>query len=166
MTTAEHNGIAYFFFWGGELSNWYPKYFIVNDVKYNCMEQYMMHQKALFFKDTDIAERILEELKPNRQKYFGRLVKGFNEKSWTKVKYDLVKVGVKAKFEQNPKLLEVLLQYKGMEIVEASPYDRIWGIGYSEAIALDNIDTWGENLLGKILTEVCNELHKKHLHSS
>lgn len=158
MTVQEHKGVTYFFFWGGELSNWYPRYFIVNGIQYNCMEQYMMHQKALFFKDVEVAEKILEERKPNRHKYFGRCVRRFNEKRWSKVKYDLVKVGIRAKFEQDSKLRSTLLQYKGMTIVEASPYDRIWGIGYIERDAIDNIDNWGENLLGKILTEVCSEL--------
>lgn len=61
---------------------------------------------------------------------------------------------IKAKFDQNPELKSLLLssEFDGKTFVEASPFDRIWGIGYDENHALQNISDWGENLLGKTLT--------------
>lgn len=119
-----------------------------------------MHQKAKYFNDFESARRIMVESGPKAQKALGRLVANFNADKWQEVCYDIVKKGNIAKFSQNPKLLKVLLSTKDIEIVEASPYDKIWGIGLS---ANDerawNKDTWqGTNLLGKAVMDARNEL--------
>ena len=49
-------------------------------------------------------------------------------------------------------------QWKESDIRKASPYDRIWGIGFSAANAGVNTDNWGENLLGKVLMRVRDRL--------
>ena len=154
----ELNGIKYKFFWGGVFSNWAPSPFILNDIHYNCGEQYMMYQKAMFFNDIESAEKILQTDSPREQKALGRKVKNFDSNKWDLVKYDVMKIGLAEKFKQNPILKSYLLNFKGFVLVEASPEDRIWGIGYAEDKAIENIDQWGENLLGKILTELSVEL--------
>jgi ribA/ribD-fused uncharacterized protein len=68
-----------------------------------------------------------------------------------------VKKGLREKFSQNKDLKNFLLSYREFIIVEASPYDRIWGIGYDDRSAINNIKDWGENLLGRILNELVNE---------
>lgn len=150
--------MKYKFFWGGVFSNWYPSKFTVDNIEYNCGEQYMMYQKAMLFNDKGIANEIMNTIIPKCQKSLGKQVKNFDSVTWDKYKYPLVKKGLREKFKQNPILKEELLKYKRYEIVESSPFDRIWGIGYSENDALNNIENWGENLLGKILTELCEEL--------
>lgn len=150
--------IKYKFFWGSYFSNWYILDFEVDGITYNCGEQYMMYQKALTFNDIETANMIMIEVVPSKQKKLGRQVKNFNQKLWDKVKYDLVKKGLRKKFTQHEHLRKYLLQYKNFQIVEASPYDRIWGIGYDSKNALENIDNWGENLLGKILTDLAQEI--------
>lgn len=151
-------GLKYMFFWNGIFSNWHESNFEVNGVKYNCGEQYMMHQKAITFNDKEIADKILREYSPRRQKQLGREVRNFNSNQWDLIKYELVKKGLREKFNQNPKLKKYLLKYKNFQIVEASPEDRIWGIGFYDNEAIQNIQNWGENLLGKILTELAAEL--------
>ena len=148
------------FFWGGMFSNWYisDDQFTVDGITYNCGEQYMMYQKAMTFNDKETAKKILDEIVPSEQKKLGRLVKNYNDSTWNRVRYNIVKRGLFAKFSQNENLKEYLLKYKGYQIVEASPYDRIWGIGYYEQDAINNINNWGENLLGKILTELAQEI--------
>lgn len=153
-----YKGIRYKFFWDGPFSNWHPSPFKVDGVEYNCGEQYMMHQKALTFKDQVSADRILNTDSPNHQKRLGRQVEGFDPEKWTSVRYELVKKGLREKFIQNPELKNCLLRYKGYQIVEASPYDRIWGIGFFDSDAIDHFEEWGENLLGKMLTELSYEL--------
>ena len=153
-----HNNVRYFFFWGGYFSNWHPSEFTIDDVTFNCGEQYMMFHKALTFEDFASAEKIMSTTSPAEQKKLGRKVIKFTEAKWDEVKYDLVKIGLREKFKQNPKLKEFLIRHKNCQIVEASPDDAIWGIGYSEYSAVKNIDNWGENLLDKILTELANEL--------
>ena len=81
-------------------------------------------------------------------------VKNFNEGVWNTHKYKIMYSGVYAKFTQNPELKIRLLATGEKFLVEASPYDKIWGIGYNKSDALPNINNWGQNLLGQILMEV------------
>ena len=154
----EHNGVKYKFFWSGIFSNWYISDFTVDGITYSSGEQYMMYQKAMTFNDIETAEKILDEILPNVQKFLGREVRNFDPTVWNKVKYKLVKKGLKEKFSQHENLKAYLLKHKDCQIVEASPEDRIWGIGFYANLAIDNIDNWGENLLGKILTELAQEI--------
>jgi hypothetical protein len=148
----------YCLFYNGGFSNWHKSKFTVDGVEYNCGEQYMMHCKAIFFNDFETAQKIMATEKPSEQKALGREIKNFNSAGWDKVKYDLVKTGLREKFLQNENLKDLLMKYRGCIFVEASPYDRIWGIGYDEVEAMENMENWGLNLLGKILTELSNEL--------
>lgn len=152
------NGLNYKFFWNGPFSNWFPCEFIVDNITYNCGEQYMMHQKAILFGDYAIAEKILSLKSPKEQKQLGRLVKNYNDKIWNEKRFEIVKRGLVEKFKQNSTLMNELRKYSNCIFVEASPYDRIWGIGYLDKDAEKNFDNWGLNLLGKILTEINNEL--------
>lgn len=147
----------YKFFWNGPFSNWYPSDFTYNGIFFNCAEQAMMYEKAMTFNDLEIAKLILKEPIPKYQKALGRKVKNFDPEIWDQIKYEKVKKIIHSKFTQNLHLLDLLVRNKGLEFVEASPFDRIWGIGFAEQNALDHIDEWGENLLGKILTELSNE---------
>lgn len=153
-----HNGIKYKFFWSGIFSNWHPSEFIIDGITFNSGEQWMMYQKAKIFNDAISMDKILNETNPKIQKQLGRNVENFDPNIWDDVRYDLVKIGLREKFLQNEDMLKYLLEYEGYQIVEASPYDRIWGIGFLDKDAIANINDWGENLLGKILTELSIEL--------
>lgn len=68
---------------------------------------------------------------------------------------------LEAKFE-DPELKKILLATGDRIIVEASPYDCIWGVGLSEEDDdLYNGNWNGQNLLGKALMEVREKLNKK-----
>lgn len=41
-----------------------------------------------------------------------------------------------------------------LKVAKASPFDRIWGVGYGAVNAERNRGDWGENLLGKALMRV------------
>lgn len=142
------------FFWRGPFSQWHRCSFTVDGVTYNCAEQYMMHQKALFFEDNDTAKKIMEATNPKIQKALGRKVTPFDEHKWSGVARDVVLKGNLAKFKQNPDLLEKLLSTTGTTLVEASPYDKIWGIGLAEddPKAQDRTTWRGKNWLGQVLT--------------
>lgn len=47
------------------------------------------------------------------------------------------------------------------ELVEASPMDRVWGVGFAEKNAGANRHRWGENLLGQALMVVRARLAKE-----
>ena len=150
----------YDFFWGGPFSNWYPSIFIVDGREYNCGEQFMMYWKAMTFDDKETAKKIMALSNPRDQKALGRKVKNYNDNVWAKVRFAIVKRGLKEKFLQNPELKKYLLDRKDKIIVEASPYNRIWGIGYgvTDPNILKEKDKWGENLLGKMLMKIAKEL--------
>lgn len=72
----------YVFFWNGIYSQWYPSPMTIDGIDYNSCEQYMMHQKAITFKDYDIANKILDEDNPGAQKAIGRQIQGFDKTKW------------------------------------------------------------------------------------
>ena len=150
------NPVEFIFFYGGTFSQWKRCSFIEDGIKFNCAEQYMMYHKAKLFGDDRIAKQILELSNPKEQKKLGRLVKNFDEKIWDEHKYEIVKNGNILKFSQNPNLKKELLSTRTSILVEASPYDRVWGIGIGEMDpSRHNPKNWkGENLLGFALTEV------------
>lgn len=150
----------YVLFWRGIYSNWYFSPFVVDGTRYTCVEQYMMEQKAQLFGDNEMAGAIMEMYHPAEMKKAGRKVKNFDYKLWNKHKFNIVFAGCHAKFSQNPTILERMLATGDKEFVEASPYDKVWGIGLSEndPRAEDKREWRGQNLLGEVLTKVRNEL--------
>lgn len=150
----------YVFFWGGVCSQWYPSQFEINEQKFNCAEQYMMYKKALLFEDEDVANAIMATLNPREQKALGRKVRGFDKDVWEVECKEYVYEANYAKFTQNPKLLEELKSYGDREIVEASPKDKIWGIGMHETHPdiLDKSKWQGTNWLGEAVMRVREQL--------
>ena len=129
---------------------------------YLYMEQYMMAGKAQLFGDEERRKEILACSDPKQIKALGRKVRGFDQVVWDKFKYAIVLNGNWCKFSQNRELREFLLSTGNSVLVEASPYDRIWGIQLSaDAPEAQNPFRWrGENLLGFALMEVRDELHR------
>jgi hypothetical protein len=142
-------------FWGGTFSQWCPSYFQIDGVEYNCAEQYMMAKKALLFNDFDSYREIMLEDQPSTQKALGKRVKGFDKVKWEKYCRKYVYDANYAKFTQNPKMLKELLLTGTKEIVEASPEDKIWGIGLHETnpLAWDKSTWQGTNWLGEAIMQ-------------
>jgi ribA/ribD-fused uncharacterized protein len=154
------NAEKFTFFWSGPFSQWAKSTFEIGGVKFNTAEQYMMYKKALLFHDYKTCSKIMSTSDPRKQKAFGREVKDFKTEVWEKYAKEFVREGNFAKFTQNSDLEKQLLDTRGTTLVEASPYDKIWGIGLAE----DNPkclsrETWeGKNWLGEVLTEVRYEI--------
>lgn len=160
------------FFWGHSsqeksrtkscLSQWWREDFFAVVDTYFCMEQYMMAAKAKLFEDQEILEQILKCDDPKQIKALGRKVKGFDQKVWDDFKYAIVLNGNWCKFSQNQPLREFLLSTGDDVLVEASPYDGIWGIRLSaSAPKAEDPQKWrGQNLLGFALMEVRDELRR------
>ena len=156
----------YIFFWGNHsnkpyiikacLSQWWECAFNINGVTYNTAEQYMMAQKALLFGDKETFNEIMTACTPNEFKALGRKVKNFSQDIWDANKESIVYEGNYAKFSQNNELRQYLLETGNLILVEASPYDTIWGIGMSQddPNILDESKWRGLNLLGKTLMKV------------
>lgn len=153
---------TFFFTEASPFSQWYRCSFSVNEQTFMCAEQYMMHGKALLFGDAAIAEEILMASHPKQHKALGRRVANFDDVVWKREREAIVMAGSRAKFTQNPELKALLLATAGTTLVEASPYDRIWGIGLAATNPkAQDPATWrGQNLLGKILTRLRDELQE------
>lgn len=138
------------------LSQWWHAPFEVGGVRYRTAEHYMMAGKARLFGDREAQLRILGTQHPAQAKALGRSVRGFSERQWSAHRVELVIAGNLAKFSQHPQLRAYLLSTGNSVLVEASPYDRIWGIGLraSDARALDPLRWPGLNLLGFALMQV------------
>lgn len=155
----------YLFFYNGYLSNWDDTPFLDprSNVLYNCSEQYMMQKKALLFNDFDIAKKIMTKTDPGDQKNLGKKVKNFDKQIWNKHARQIVYEGCFYKFTQNKDAYEYLLKTKNYYLVEASPYDTIWGIGRgSSERGIEDPKYWrGTNWLGQVLTQLREDLYYK-----
>jgi len=152
-------------FWGGIYSQWYRSPFEVDGVFYRTAEHFMMAEKARTFKDEAALAAILKTRDPSDAKALGRQIANWSEPVWQQVRFPAVCRGSYEKFRQNEELLQELLSTGDREIVEASPYDKIWGVGLDETAAMrwycDQVNggeclpefvTWpGLNLLGKAI---------------
>lgn len=116
----------------------------------------MMYQKALLFNDHTIAQEILAETSPYQQKALGRKVRNYVEKDWADVRVEVMVLGLYAKFTQHEDLKKLLLDTGNTIIAEASPTDKIWGIGLGELDPRVNDKKYwpGLNLLGITLMRV------------
>ena len=135
---------------------------VEEDITYYCCEQYMMAKKAKLFNDEKVYDMIMSEEYPSVQKELGKMVSNFNKVVWDKHKFDIVVNANYLKFTQDETLKELLLDTGDKTIVEASPYDTIWGIGLScdDDRVLDESKWEGENLLGKAIMKVRKILNK------
>lgn len=143
-------------------SNFYQSKFNIDNLNFNCSEQYFMYIKCLTFEpeNQNLQKQILEEHDPSKIKSYGRMIKNYNEKKWNFIRYDVMKTALINKFSQNEDLRNILLSTKNKKLYEASKYDKIWGIGFSkDQIKNVSESEYGQNLLGKCLMEV-RELFK------
>jgi ribA/ribD-fused uncharacterized protein len=163
--------VKFLFFWGhrpmrdgsigaGCLSQWWPSPFVVDDVTFATAEHYMMWAKARLFGDEDAAGRILRAGHPQQAKRLGRQVRGFDEDLWNERRYGIVIAANLAKFGGHADLRDFLLGTGKRTLVEASPLDRVWGIGLAaDDDRAGRPDQWrGLNLLGFALMHVRDRL--------
>jgi len=164
----------YLYFWGHRprvpgqidkscLSNWYPASFEVDGQAYPSVEHYMMASKARLFGDQAREHQVLKASSPGEAKSIGRKVRGFEEETWRKHRFQIVTDGCVAKFLQNLDLKEFLLTTGSRVLVEASPVDRIWGIGMAsdDPNSLKPSHWRGENLLGFALMQARTRLNEQ-----
>jgi ribA/ribD-fused uncharacterized protein len=161
----------YLLFWGhqpqpgggagkGCLSQWWPAAFTVDGVSYPTAEHYMMAAKARLSGDAEAAGKILAAPHPGAAKALGRQVRGFDEQRWAEHRFDVVVAANMAKFSQHPLLRDFLAGTGSRVLVEASPRDRIWGIGLpADDERATTPERWpGLNLLGFALMEVRHQV--------
>jgi ribA/ribD-fused uncharacterized protein len=158
--------VDYLLFWGHTpkdpaivdascLSQWFPAPFEVDRIRYPTAEHWMMAEKARLFGDEAALAAILRAGTPAEAKAHGRAVRGYSDDAWASARDKAVVSGNVAKFGQNDALGTFLRSTKDRVLVEASPRDRIWGIGMGASNPDARIPArWrGLNLLGFALME-------------
>lgn len=161
----------FLFFWGHRprsdgslgpscLSQWWPAGFEVDGQRFASAEHFMMWRKAQVFDDHDVARRVLQTATPADAKKLGAEVRGFDRATWEAERFAIVVAGNRAKFGQHPDLAGFLRGTTTRVLVEASPVDRIWGIGLAadDPRAADPASWRGLNLLGFALMQVRDQL--------
>ncbi|MBH5337255.1 NADAR family protein [Streptomyces pactum] len=161
----------YLYFWGhrprpdgsvghGCFSQWWPAPIEADGVRYATAEHWMMAGKAALFGDAEARRRVLAAGHPRQAKEIGRSVRGFEERVWAEHRFELVVRGSVLKFGQHPELGRYLLGTGARVLVEASPVDRVWGIGLAsdDERAADPARWCGLNLLGFALMEARQRL--------
>jgi len=147
-----------YLFWQREsfCSQWYMSDFIHEGINYNCAEQFIMAHKACLFNDTTRQQQIMTSSDPAEQKALGRAVSGFNEQLWIHERVSIAHEANLCKFGQNPNLRRALLETGNKILAEASPYDKVWGIGLpAEDPRARQPSLWkGHNILGRVLMSV------------
>lgn len=159
--TAEGIRVKYLHFWRhqsavegeadrGCLSQWYPSPFTVEGVEYATAEHWMMAEKARLFGDPEAERAAVTAGHPADAQQAGRRVRGFDEEVWARERFGIVVAGSTHKFAAHPRLGEFLRGTGERVLVEASPRDRVWGIGLAEDDErADDPSRWrGLNLLG------------------
>jgi len=178
---------TYFWKSTSTFSQWHPSKFVYKDITFSSAEQFMMYSKAKMFGAEDVAQKIMDYNETPLIKKFlngelsdtdicndkgmlrewdayqkaikdhGREVKNYVDAVWIEKRVPIVSVASREKYDQNPEYKKELMQYAGTKMVEASPYDKIWGIGLDQYKAAKiPEDKWpGLNLLGNVLTKLC-----------
>lgn len=160
----------YLFFWGHTpkggggfgpwwFSQWYPSPFEVEGVHYATAEHWMMAEKARLFGDEEHEALILQARSPAQAKKLGRAVRGFAQEVWEAACFEIVVRGSVHKFAPEDRR-DFLLDTRRRVLVEASPPDRVWGIGLDAGRAAETHPSkWrGRNLLGFALMEARERL--------
>lgn len=169
--TAEGRQAKYVFFWGHQprtdgtidkacFSQWWPAPFEVEGTRYVTAEHWMMAEKARLFGDEETRQAVLEVEHPGAAKKLGRAIRRFDEETWQSHRFEIVVRGNLAKFQQHAELGRFLANTGERVLVEASPVDRVWGIGLAadHADAMNPAKWRGLNLLGFALMELRKQL--------
>jgi ribA/ribD-fused uncharacterized protein len=132
------------------LSNFYESRFVVNGVEYKSVEHFYQSMKCVDVKESEMI-RLSET--PGKAKRLGKRCKIHS--NWNSIKLQVMEIGLRAKFTQNPDLLALLLS-TGVEILQEGNTwgDTFWGV--------DLRNKEGENHLGKPLMSLREEFSTKN----
>ena len=180
----ERSGYVFFSGWSSEhgvLCQWYRTKFTVSNAQissvcgehlgasrpeegttFHCVWLCIMYCKAALFSDTEKQRMILWKgsRSPSWRWSDQSRVANCVESEWRRVEERIVEMANYAKFSQDERLKQYLLDTGDRELVKTSGYDRIWGIGFEvktreqEERAVCNRHRWGENRLGRALERV------------
>ena len=154
---SEGNFVTMFYGRRALLGNFVITPFQLDNLWFNCSEQYFQYQKAMFFGDHQTAKAILNSQSPDVQKQLGRQVSGYHEEMWANERESVMEKGCTAKFLQNQNAKNVLLATGNNVLSESTQFDLIWGSGKAiwDRFNGAEISSWnGQNKMGQVLMKV------------
>lgn len=166
-----------YFYQDTPLSNWWTSPPILHDGhSFLSSEGVFMYEKAkgmgdeeyaLMIHQADTDTSLTEKERFSKVKKLGKKCK-WDEAIYIEKREEWMYTALTAKFKVDKAFRDVLMaeEYRGLTFVEASPWDKIWGIKSRATQAiLDNGEAaWqGLNLLGKLLTRLRDEMIEKPL---
>lgn len=123
-------------------------------VRWPTSEHAFMARKAELFGDLGALEALRAAPTPQKAKAIGRAVRNFDQKAWSARSQEAMREALRLKFGAG-ELEHYLISTGDAELVEASPWDNLWGIGMSaEHAARTPRHKWGRNWLGQALMDV------------
>ena len=159
VSSKQNESIVVFFGEINPLSNFYPAPFILDGIRYISSEQYIQSIKANYFGDIETQEQILSCATSWECKELSRQIRNVVETRWDEVAGDLCYPGIRAKFQQNPYVLDTLIRRTGSKRIAESAVDRLWGCGRSlgDPLCLDANNWISQGLLGRMLESIRDE---------
>ena len=155
-TSRSDNDMMGFFSAINPLSNLHPAPFTLDGVDYISSEQYIQAKKVEFFNDQTCLGNILSSTASLDCKIQAKNIKGYERARWEEVTEEKCSPGIRAKFEQNPILLETLIEKTGSKKIVKCANDHLWGTGVN--LNCDDFlksEKWiSPGILGKILEEI------------
>jgi ribA/ribD-fused uncharacterized protein len=135
--------------------------FKVEDIVYKSILEYLLCEKANFYKKDELYNSIKNSNDTNEQIELGNTLE--SSKEWLEKEDQLLFNANKEKFTQHKDLQHVLLQVKDKELVKTGKGDTYWGIGLDTMdLNSQKKDAWlGKNKLGVNLMKVREDLLSK-----
>lgn len=153
---------THYYFLTNFLSNFQhiPKGIVYNGLTFYTTEHLFMYRKAEHFKDTESMDLIYNAKTAQESKDYGRAVKGYNDNSWFKVREQVMYEANYLKYTTDEDLKKKLLDTGDLILVESNLKDKHWSCGLSvdDPLIYDENNWTGQNLLGKILMKIREEI--------
>ena len=156
LFTPVKNNITCYYTLFSPHSSLYECSFEEDGYTYNCLEQYFIRKNALSVGDHVLANKVMGIKDPAIMKGMAR---GKFDNLELDIKQNHIKEGMKLKYSQNERLMDLLKDTLGPSLVESSPFDLTWGSGLRLTHANAHSGNYqGQNLHGKLLMEVREEM--------
>ena len=140
-------------------SNFYPAKFSFGGKDYSSSEQMIQHTKAKYFRDEELARRIMDCESAHECQKLSKEILNYNREEWEDQAKQQCFKGIEEKFKQNESLKQQLLDTGNKTLVE-SCYDSVWGTGVPlrDHGCLNPRKWTGQGILGEILEQVRQNL--------
>jgi len=130
----------------GSFSNFAPYPIVIGKQQWSTTEHYFQAQK---FANPADQEQVRKAKTPGIAARLGRSRKKKLRRDWETARVDVMRVALRAKFEQHPDLRALLLSTGDAQLIEHTDRDAFWG---------DGGDGSGHNMLGRLLMELRGRL--------